>query len=81
MKSLSDKADDCKIANIDKIFPLCAALVNMGDGIVYYEKDLKEWSVDYLGQISKKKSKATSTFSNFSVEVFLIYIWIYFEKI
>ena len=42
LKSLSDKADDCKIANIDKIFPLCAALVNMGDGIVYYEKDLKE---------------------------------------
>ena len=41
LKSLQGEADDCEIANIDKIFAVCAALVNMGDGIVYNEKDLK----------------------------------------
>ena len=50
LKSLSDEAADCKIANI--VFTVCAALVNMGDGIVHNEKDLKGWSVDYLAQKS-----------------------------
>ena len=49
LKSLSDEADDCEIANIHKIFTVYVALINMGDGIVYNEKDLKGWSVDYLG--------------------------------
>ena len=49
MKSLSDEADDCEIANIHKSFTVYAALINMGDGIVNNEKDLKGWSVDYLG--------------------------------
>ena len=40
-KSLLDEADDCEIANVDKIFTVCAAVLNMGDGIVYNEKDLK----------------------------------------
>ena len=40
LKSLSDEADDCEIANIDKTFTVCAALLNMGDGIVNNEKDL-----------------------------------------
>ena len=48
LKPYSDEADDCEIANIDKIFSVCAALVIMGDGIVYNEKDLRGWSVDYL---------------------------------
>ena len=39
LKSLSDEAADCKIANI--VFTVCAALVNIGDGIVHNEKDLK----------------------------------------
>ena len=50
LKSLSDEAADCKIANI--VFTVCAALVNIGDGIVHNEKDLKGWSVDYLAQKS-----------------------------
>ena len=41
LKSLSDEADDCEIENIDKIFSVRAALVNMGDRIVYNEKDLE----------------------------------------
>ena len=41
LKSLSDEEDDCEIANIDKIFTVCATLLNMGNGIVYNEKDLK----------------------------------------
>ena len=40
-KSLLDEADDCEIANVDKIFTVCAALLNMGDWIVYNEKYLK----------------------------------------
>ena len=50
LKSLSDEAAYCKIANI--VFTACVALVNMGDGIVYNEKDLKGWSLDYLAQKS-----------------------------
>ena len=49
MKSLLDEADGYEIANIDKLFTVYAALINMGDGIVYNEKDLKGWSVDYPG--------------------------------
>ena len=40
-KSLLDEADDCEIANVDKMFTVCAALLNMGDWIVYNEKYLK----------------------------------------
>ena len=38
LKSLLDEADDCEIANIDKVFTVCAALVDMSDGIVYMRK-------------------------------------------
>ena len=41
LKSLSDEADVCEIANIENIFTVCAAVVNTGNGIVYNDKDLK----------------------------------------
>ena len=37
LKTLSEGVE-CEIANIDKLFTVCAVLVNLGEGIVYTEK-------------------------------------------
>ena len=38
LKTLSEEGVECEIANIDKLFTVCAVLVNLGEGIVYNEK-------------------------------------------
>ena len=38
LKTLSEERVECEIANIDKLFPVCTVLVNLGEGIVYNEK-------------------------------------------
>ena len=37
VKTLSEEGVECEIANIDKLFTVCAVLVNLGEGIVYNE--------------------------------------------
>ena len=37
IKSLSDEANECDITSIDKLITVCAALCNIGGGIVYNE--------------------------------------------
>ena len=39
LKTLSEEGVECEIANIDKLFTVCEVLVNLGEGIVYNEKD------------------------------------------
>ena len=38
LKTLSKEGVDCEIANIDKLFTVCAVLVNFSEGIGYNEK-------------------------------------------
>ena len=38
LKTLSKEGVEYEIANIDKLFTVCADLVNLGEGIVYNEK-------------------------------------------
>ena len=38
LKTLSKDQVECEIANIDKLFIVCAVLINLGEGIVYNEK-------------------------------------------
>ena len=37
VKSISDEANKTGMSSIDKLFKVCACLVNLGDGIVYRE--------------------------------------------
>ena len=39
VKSLSDEASKCSISSIDKLFRVCACLVNLGNGIAYKEEN------------------------------------------
>ena len=38
LKTPSEEQVECEIANIDKLFTVCAVLVNLGEGIVYNKK-------------------------------------------
>ena len=38
LKTLSEEGVECERASIDKLFTVCAVLVNLGEGIVYNEK-------------------------------------------
>lgn len=42
LQSLSDQVSGSDLANIDKLFSVCCALVNLSGSIVYNEKEEKE---------------------------------------
>lgn len=42
LKSLSDESNECEYTSIDKLVNVCAALCNLGEGIVYVEENYLE---------------------------------------
>ena len=45
------KGAKCEIANIEKLFTVCAVLVNLDEGIVYNEKVNNQDSISILSSI------------------------------
>ena len=48
IKTTRDEAADNSQARIDKIVRLCGALANLGEGIVYTEDEIVQWTYKWL---------------------------------
>ena len=47
LKTLSEEGLECEIANIGKLFTVCAVLVNLGEGRVYNERSTTRTKTKY----------------------------------